>query len=604
MKKVFDIYLPFIVFGFCVCMVFLVPLAMAQDVEDEIPTAVIQLQAVTEQDLTDNGITTGRATGLPVVGYGTTVYLLGSGIPVEETEIIGYQWTITGDDFLFDSTEQNPTFVPAVVGTYKVELVVTDSAGEKSKPASLDITAAKWLGVANCAICHSDTPLKLGNRFEEWSMTGHAAFFAENIDHGAAYYGERCIHCHTVGYDELVDNGGFDDVARKLGWTYPETKEAGNWAKMQMDYPDLANLANIQCENCHGPGGSHYGNRFKIATTFDSGMCGFCHDARGGGNHVKNYQWDTSNHASFPPIRSGPGSESCVPCHTGIGFVMTHDEDYATHKLSTEPSAIGCAVCHDPHNEDNEHQVRVVKDVTLGNGVVVTAEEAGLGALCINCHKARTNVDEYALEYHSRFGPHHGPQGDLVKGTGGYEYPDITYTSFSPHMKVTGDSCVTCHMAEPPEDAPDRAVGLHTFRMSAAAGEIEGVTEDVVNTNACARCHGEMESINYMAKGDYDGDNVREGIQDEVSGLMELVGHLLPPYGSPDVAVADTYTDAELKAAYNHIFLEEDRSQGVHNPQYAVQLLQSSYFSMTGQNIPNAYMLIEWTTPVDNWSIY
>ena len=61
---------------------------------------------------------------------------------------------------------------------------------------------------------------------------------------------------------------------------------ATNWANIQAHFPQLANLANIQCENCHGPGSQHaysLGNTNLIAvTTENSGDCNQCHDAPDG----------------------------------------------------------------------------------------------------------------------------------------------------------------------------------------------------------------------------------------------------------------------------------------------------------------------------------
>ena len=42
-------------------------------------------------------------------------------------------------------------------------------------------------------------------------------------------YRSSCIACHTVGYDPNTNsivnpvNGGFDDVAKQLGWTFPDS---------------------------------------------------------------------------------------------------------------------------------------------------------------------------------------------------------------------------------------------------------------------------------------------------------------------------------------------------------------------------------------------
>ena len=578
--------------------------AVAQDEEPDPTVAAIELGTVTEQDVKDHGITTGRTNGLSVVGVGTTVHLLGSGSAADGVTIDAYQWAITGGALTSGELNvQNTTFVPQDEGVYTASLVVTDSNGVQSEAATQRITSAKFVGISNCSMCHGGALPTLADKVSLWETTGHSSTLAEALDgDSSSHFGESCISCHSVGFHEMAENGGFDDVAAAAGWTFPETLEDGNWEAMQTEFPQVANLANVQCESCHGPGSLHNGNIDNIDVTIDSEMCGFCHDSLG--YHTENYMWDTSNHASPTGYPTGDGRESCVPCHSGIGFVMSHDPDYAEEPISTEATPISCAVCHDPHSAENPHQIRVLEDVELGNGVIVTAEEAGAGVLCMNCHKSRRNVDEYVQEYHGHYGPHYGVQGDVVKGTGGYEYEGVAYTAFSPHLTVTEDSCVTCHMAASPEGAPDRAVGKHTFRITAHADTVEGQPEAIENTSACSGCHGEIDSVNYRAKGDYDGNGVREGIQDEVHGLIETLGTTLPPYGSPDVAVADTYTPEELKAAYNYKVAEEDSSGGVHNPKYTVQLLQSSYYAMTGNEVPGSDSLIEWTVPVGEWSLY
>jgi hypothetical protein len=280
-----------------------------------------------------------------------------------------------------------------------------------------------------------------------------------------------------------------------------------------------------------------------------------------------------------------------------LGFVTSHDPDYT--EVSREFSPITCGTCHDPHNHDHEHQVRVEGDVTLENGVVVTAEEAGLGTLCMNCHRSRRDVNDYVQDYHNHYGPHHGPQGDMLKGTGGYEWEaegDSIHVSFIPHLLFTDDACVDCHLAEAPEDAPAGAVGGHTFRLFAAADSVPGATEDIENLTSCNApgCHyGRITELNRPAWDDYDGDGTVEGIQDEIQGLLDVLGMQLPPIGSPEVDVTEEEysgpeNDLRRKAAYNHAFVSEDASGGVHNAEYAIKLLQKSYYHLTGEYVPGA----------------
>ncbi len=48
--------------------------------------------------------------------------------------------------------------------------------------------------------------------------------FSNGIDgYLSSHYSASCLPCHTVGYDTTATatNGGFDDVAKQLGWVFP-----------------------------------------------------------------------------------------------------------------------------------------------------------------------------------------------------------------------------------------------------------------------------------------------------------------------------------------------------------------------------------------------
>ncbi|NIT60795.1 MAG: hypothetical protein GWN00_32695, partial [Aliifodinibius sp.] len=48
-------------------------------------------------------------------------------------------------------------------------------------------------------------------------------------------------------------------------------------------------------------------------------------------------------------------------------------------------------------------------------------------------------------------------------------------------------------------------------------------------------------------------------------------------------------------------FVHDDKSHGVHNPDYAVQLLQQSIQHLTGTPVPNAYIVRFDNEVVSNW---
>ena len=71
---------------------------------------------------------------------------------------------------------------------------------------------------------------------------------------------------------------------------------------------------------------------------------------------------------------------------------------------------------------------------------------AGEGALCMNCHQSRQNASKYVDSNpgSAHYGPHEGPQADMLEGANGYTYGQNIPSSA--HAFVAKDTCVACHM--------------------------------------------------------------------------------------------------------------------------------------------------------------
>jgi hypothetical protein len=556
---------------------------------------------------------TQESTGLSTVGVGAAIYLEAQ--VLKGTPVANIIWSLTaqptnstatlaagplGANVLsWEPSDQQEydvagrqLLVPDKKGQYTIMATVT--SGTNTIVLTNTFTAATYVGVGTidgaeptlaqqCAQCHMGTITP--DKVTPWSQTGHASFFTQAIDGiKSSHYSSNCISCHVVGYDTAPTavNGGFDDVAKQLNWSFPTVLTNGNWAAL----PDqLKQLSNIQCENCHGPGSEHRGNITKISESFSAGLCASCHSEEP--YHFKPAEWLNSRHA----VAVREEGSSCVGCHSGIGFV---DRVSGAATNRTEYAAITCATCHDPHSAANPSQLRTVAAVKLmdsskpGGATVVT--NGGKGQLCMNCHMSRRDAVSYVTSNKgsNRFGPHHGPQSDMLQGVNAITYGKVIPSSA--HSQVVSNTCVTCHMQTVATSSPVFShAGGHTFMMA-----YDNETNSVDLVGACQKCHGQSVTSFDMARSDYDGNGVIEGVQTEVQGLCNQLSVLLPPLGQvksslDDVqnAITASYTQDQLNAAYNLLFVLEDRSFGIHNTAYAVGLLQASLANLQSISGPS-----------------
>ncbi len=557
-----------------------------------------------EADLDTTDIFNVRYNGLTNVGIGTRMYLeatMTDGVLNNPVFTLTAKPTgsnaIFGDTQVLDSSNTVIVFTPDLRGKYDVK--VTDG----SNSATLTISAGVYLGVKggdlSCTTCHNnDDPYKpwRSHLIDKWEGTGHATMFQRGVDGlVSSHYGPSCIECHTTGYDTDAANDGFDDFT----FVFPTTLQPGTYDTLVQKYPDAMLRANIQCESCHGPGSEHYGyiENSRMVASMDVAVCAYCHDD--GNHHIYPEQWKLSKHATGETFESEGGNASCARCHNGFGFVQ-----YARSETinPTEIDPITCASCHNPHDATNQHQLRKL-DVTLANGTVVT--DGGFGKLCMNCHQARRDANSsYTTKPASHFGPHHGPQADVLNGTNVVVFNGATLLS-SGHLSAVvpggeANACVNCHMAPgTTNEAGKMLSGGHTFGMTTA--------DDVDNMAACAQCHGNtfgnsFEDVNFYYGGtaDLDGNGVNEGLQNEVKGLVAKIRTLLPAPTSSDDPDS-SWTSTQIQAFYNVKVVEEDRSWGIHNPKFIVSMLFNTYQELGGVisgvdqdvNLPNEYSLYQ-----------
>ena len=585
--------------------------------------------------------TTESSPGLTTVGIGAPVYLEAEiNKAIAPSDIVSVTWVLTnkpaGSAAAFSASPLGtnvPVYEPAdrsvyqvagrtllrpdLVGQYTVIATVV-TGGSGSTNVTKTITAGTYMGLNTCALCHSGGVVA-EDKLTPWQNTAHAHIFTDGINGTLGTYRSSCLPCHTVGYNANTNvvvnpvNGGFDDVAKQLGWTFPTVLAPTNWAYMQATYPSLANLGNIQCENCHGPGSQHaysLGNTNLISKTVNSGDCNQCHDAPT--HHIYGTQWYVSGHANTTRTPSGSSSRwACVGCHTSPGFLGRIDNLGNTNAYSTNVTyaAIGCQTCHEPHGEtmptNNPHLIRVLGSVTMQDGTVV--KNAGNGALCLQCHQVRNGSAATQLANYpvgkltwfggSSFGVHDGPQGDLIEGVNAFTYgKDIPSAA---HRTAVTNLCVGCHMQEAPYGDPAYLqAGGHTFHMTYNVVTTNGstlVTNSYDKTTVCAECHGSIDSFD-MARSDYNGDGVIEGVQTEVKKLLDKLSTMLPNstyQANSNNYVADGLVKTSvsfktnwpakfLMAGYNWQFVNNDGSLGIHNTPFAVGLLKASIADLTG----------------------
>lgn len=263
----------------------------------------------------------------------------------------------------------------------------------------------------------------------------------------------------------------------------------------------------------------------------------------------KHTAWSESLHGTGEAYVRGT-SASCAGCHSGEGFSERIAAGLDVDEVEAgdpNPTRQDCRACHQIHTTytSADWALETTDPVDL-YAVEGASYDGGEGNLCANCHQPRREFpaaeDGMITDISSHWGPHHGPQSAMLLGVVGAGVEG----SPSAHYSMVENTCVGCHLGE---DA------VHTFEP-----EVE----------RCQVCHSGAEDFDI------------EGVQTEVQEMIDELGDKLVAAGvlsenSPDghPIVEEAPEDVAL-ALFNWIYVaHEDKSLGVHNPDYTKALLQA-----------------------------
>ena len=431
---------------------------------------------------------------------------------------------------------------------------------------------SKSLDIQICATCHQDGANY--STITQWENNPHNEGY-NTISAGGRGTTVSCARCHSPNGFTYVSKTINDQIAAGISAAAAQTNVGA------VNVPtNQVGVGPLTCQTCHDPHDSFDDDSRHQLRVFDTVVIG---------------DLTKSNTVTLTNVGK---SAACMICHN-------------SRRLAEQPATTNAGSLKYYQNSLSGTHDSPVAEVFSGNGE----------ASCTN-----TNVTSYTGYIYYTNGTY-ATNGNYNQAKGN-----------SAHASVA--DCTTCHMYQlrdvnakgVPQDvvsingtnkpvthelyiALRDLVGGHTFRM-ANNYVTNGATYEVMNVAACNQCHKDQKgngvsnldlgshynSISHVVINarDYDGDGTNNGIQTETQGLLDRIRLLLNATGistttnatTGDLGFATNATNgysglastnnmnlrtAQQKAAWNFMMINRDKSMGVHNSQFAIRVLQSSW---------------------------
>ena len=298
---------------------------------------------------------------------------------------------------------------------------------------------------------------------------------------------------------------------------------------------------------------------------------------------IKDAQWVLSGHVTGTHMGGYYGSrDGCADCHSSQGMqevVATGEYD---NPAPTSPLPANCYTCHQIHQTYSSDDWAFTVQGPVPFRVNDYLADMGNGNACVQCHQSRTatpvldlGTTENVSITSSRYGPHHGPQGNMLAGVGNSGAYELSGSmEYVNSFHATGTNCTTCHMASQAGSGGDLSLGEHSNNVAVGSWE-DG--SRIVNANGCVACHTtftDNDAATAFVTTARDANLIL--IEELHTALFDLgyvneEGSVIASSGSPLVV-----STQHAAAIYNYKFLTEDQSSLIHNPNYAKALLQNS----------------------------
>lgn len=447
--------------------------------------------------------------------------------------------------------------------------------------------APKYAGYQSCLECHNNICRYVTN-------TAHAyAFSNPAFKASGGQSNPSCLPCHTVGYGLPT---GFVSASA------------------------TPRLANVQCENCHGPAANHAANpddptvrpRVDIAAT----VCGGCHT----GTYN---EWSSSGHAAVVPevvqimASSTNNIRSCGVCHSGSArLAMIGGQNPAVTLTKDYNVPISCAVCHNPH-QTNGVPDQLRNPVSSTNYFTLTSADTATVAAFTNKYNANLNINLCAQCHNSRGAswvdtaraPHHsvqynfllGSAGELMNGPATFNpgshagLPSSAIYSLSGQFYLT-NQCASCHMQANSSDADNHSFAvtsdavcynchvtppalLEQYYLTPAISNSVTTLLTALNRWAAAQTNS-LLSTNGVVAWEYTSPG---GLTWQTNSLGQVTSWSLDQpvmFKGPSTAGQALIPDQVKRARFNMYLVLNDGSFGVHNPTLALNLLNAAQLWM------------------------
>jgi len=339
-------------------------------------------------------------------------------------------------------------------------------------------------------------------------------------------------------------------------------------------------MAMVGCEGDEGPAGPA-GPAGPTGPAGDDGADGenalnTCVDCHNNDTELLAIEMQFAQSGHFDTVyweRTG----SCMECHNHNGFITAVVNGEEMPGSFTNPAPINCRTCHEIHTDftGDDYALTTVAAVDLKVGDIF---DVGDGNLCANCHQSRPispmpviGGEQITLTAQdgvnppgNRFGPHYGPQANVLIGSGMLEFEGtMTYPTTSTHSV---QSCNSCHMVDTVASTGGGYVGGgHVWSLSYNDGANQVI-------ESCTQCHSGATDFDYLG-----GRTEIQGMLTDLRTLLENEGIMRPEdyYANPGTF------DADVAAAFlNWKFIYHDGSYGSHFPGYARALLTNTIEAM------------------------